>query len=126
MHACDNGRISKIVDHLKNNQSNLQDQLKKSIQLNYETIRHFKETVKNIEHNENYLYILDYESIIDVHFQVDTNKINYFLSIPIDYEFNFELFYLLPIPTRHNSNFLTIIPNKIYFKIRSECCLRSL
>lgn len=202
MDASDNERISKILDHLKMNQLNLQDQLKNQYSINYETIRQFNETIKNIEHNENELKsriqqlniilneniqhthilyakdifnqlvilyntllnvlsdidnslvfcklgimhpsiitpndlflelqrisfhynnqlpfeikienILDYESIMEVHCQVDTNKINYFLSIPINYEINFEIFYLLPIPTRHSSNFLTIIPNTKY------------
>lgn len=61
-----------------------------------------------------YENILDFESIIEIRCKVETNRINYLLSIPIDYEILFDLYYLLPIPTKHESEYLTIIPETKY------------
>lgn len=58
--------------------------------------------------------ILDFESIIKVNCKVDANQIMYFLSVPIDYDTEFELYYMLPIPTKHNSEFSIINPNTKY------------
>lgn len=207
MDATDNERITKILEHMKTNQINLQEQLKNQYSVNYKIIKQFNDTLKNIEYNElelksrilqlqnllneniqhtqvlfvkdiynqfvilyntiltvltdiensltfcklgtmhpsiitpNNLFfelrrisshyhnqlpfelkvenIIEFESIIEIHCQVETDRINYFLSIPINYESKFELFYLLPIPTKHGSTFLTIITNSKYF-LQSE------
>lgn len=81
----------------------------------------FQEIQKISSHYKNqfpfeldYKNIFAFESIIEVQCKVEANRINYFLSIPIDYETIFDLYYLLPIPTKHESEYLTIIPNARY------------
>lgn len=59
--------------------------------------------------------ILEFENIINVNCKLDPDKITYFLSVPIDYIDNFDLYYLLPIPSKFESEFVTIIPNNRYF-----------
>lgn len=61
-----------------------------------------------------YENILDFEAIIKVNCKIDSNKITYFLSIPIDFDKEFDLYYLLPIPTKHESEFVTIISSAKY------------
>lgn len=62
----------------------------------------------------NYKNILNFESIIEVHCKIETNRINYLLSIPIDFDTQFDLYHLLPIPTKHESEYFTIIPDTKY------------
>lgn len=59
--------------------------------------------------------ILDFETIIKLNCKLDHDRITYFLSVPIDFEKNFELYYILPIPTKHESEFVTLIPSSRYF-----------
>lgn len=59
--------------------------------------------------------ILNIESLISVNCKIEKSKITYFISIPINYEKEFELIFLLPIPTKTDSKFVTIIPEKNYF-----------
>lgn len=62
-----------------------------------------------------YQNIFDFESIITINCKIEPTRINYFISVPIDYEKQFDLFYLLPIPTKYESAFVTVIPNVKYF-----------
>ena len=62
-----------------------------------------------------YENILNLESLMSVHCKIQNLKIFYFISVPINFEKSFELFYTLPIPTKSNSKYLTIIPHKSYF-----------
>lgn len=62
-----------------------------------------------------YQNILEFESILEVNCKIEANRIIYFLIMPIDFEEQFELFQLLPIPTKINSEFVTVVPDIIYF-----------
>lgn len=46
--------------------------------------------------------ILELESIIKVHFKIESLKITYFLSVPIDFKIEDDLYCFLPIPTIEN------------------------
>lgn len=59
--------------------------------------------------------IPEFEKLITVNCKLHSNKIIYFLEIPINYETNFELFHLIPIPSKHETEFVTVILNKEYF-----------
>lgn len=197
--ASDGEKIYGILNHVQNNENNLQNQLKFQYSLNHQLISNFNKTIQDIQHNEvmlkskiiqlsrfiengathqdvlfakdlfnqlsilynailntlqdvensitfcklntlhpsiikshdlfleiqrisshygitlpfevNYENILDFESILKIHCKIDSDKITYFLSIPIYSEIEFDLFYMLPIPTKHKSEYLTIIPN---------------
>lgn len=61
-----------------------------------------------------YKNIFDFESVIEIHCKVENNRINYLLSIPIDFDILFDLYYLLPIPTKRESEYFTIIPDSKY------------
>lgn len=56
-----------------------------------------------------------YESLIKVNCRFEESRITYFLSIPIDFENIFDLYYILPIPTVYESEFVTVIPTARYF-----------
>ena len=58
--------------------------------------------------------ILTYQSLIKVHCQHDGDKIIYFLTIPIEYNTQFELYYLESLPTLIKDEYFTIIPNFKY------------
>lgn len=58
--------------------------------------------------------ILEIESILKVNCKIEPMRIVYFISIPINYETNFDLYYLYSIPMRYNSEYHTIIPNIKY------------
>ncbi|KAJ8913984.1 hypothetical protein NQ315_008976 [Exocentrus adspersus] len=74
-----------------------------------------------------YENILDFESILKIHCKIDSDRITYFLSMPIYYEREFNLFYMLPIPTKHQSDYLTIIPkSKFFLKDTSDNSIRPL
>jgi len=83
--------ISKISDHYKN-------------QLPFEV---------------NYENIINFESSIKINCKVEKMVIIYFLELPIDLEENFELYHMLPIPTRFESAYRTIIPKAAYV-LKSE------
>jgi hypothetical protein len=72
----------------------------------YENQLPFEPSIKNI---------LDLESLLKVNCKIETNQIIYFISIPINFENDFELYYLQSLPTVHESEFVTIIPNVKYF-----------
>lgn len=219
--ASDGEKIYSILNHVQNNEKNLQNQLKFQYSLNHQLISNFNKTVQDIQHNEvllktkimqlsrfiengathqdvlfakdlfnqlsilynavlnilqdvensitfcrlntlhpsiikshdlfleiqrisshygitlpfevKYENILDFESILKIHCKIDSYKITYFLSIPIYSEIEFNLFYMLPIPTKHESEYLTIIPNAKFilkaknsnlFKPLSDKCTR--
>lgn len=69
--------------------------------------------------------ILDFEKIMKVNCKIELNRIVYFLSIPIDYDKEFELFYLAPVPTKFKSTFVTIIPDVKYL-LKSNDVLKPL
>ena len=58
--------------------------------------------------------ILIYQYLINVHCQHDGDKIIYILTIPIEYNTQFDLYYLKPIPTLIKDEYFTIIPNFKY------------
>lgn len=58
--------------------------------------------------------ILNYQSIIKIHCRHKGDKIIYFLTIPIEYNTSFELYYLESLPMQIENEYLTIIPNFKY------------
>lgn len=64
--------------------------------------------------------LFEYEALLKVNCKIEVNKIIYLISIPINYNKNFELFYLYSLPTRHGSEFVTIIPDAKYFLKSSQ------
>lgn len=71
--------------------------------------------------------IFDIESVIKIHCQISNNQIIYFLSIPIDFEDDFNLYHLIPIPTKRESEFVTTIPNsKFILKSKNSQFVKSL
>lgn len=69
--------------------------------------------------------ILEFEAVIDVVCKVENNQIQYFLSIPINYDILFNLFYMLPIPTEIESEYVTLIPNS-KFLLKSNNVIKPL
>lgn len=61
-----------------------------------------------------YENIFDFENIIKINCKIEVNRIAYFLSVPIDFEVEFNLYHLLPIPTKYESGFVSIIPDTQY------------
>lgn len=200
--ANDGEKIYKILDHLKRNEGNIENQLKMQYSLNHDIIKNFNDSISNIRHNEILLKsrilqlnqivkdgathtdilvakdllnqlviiygtilnvlqdiensvtfcklrtlhpsiitsielfeqiknlsshyknqfpyevkfenILDFENIIKLSCKIESNRIVYFLSLPIDYPINFQLFHLIPIPTIYESELVTVIPNFRY------------
>lgn len=85
---------------------------------------HYKE---ELPYELKYENILDFEPIIRVNCKVQNSVINYFLSIPIDFKEQFELYYLLPIPTKSESEFVTIIPDvKYLLKSKNDKIIKAL
>lgn len=58
--------------------------------------------------------ILQYQSLMKVHCQHSTDRITYFLTIPLEYPTQFEMYYLEPLPTQIQDEYFTIIPNFKY------------
>lgn len=58
--------------------------------------------------------MLNYQSIMNVHCQQNKDKIIYFLTIPLEYNIQFELYYLQSVPTLVKGEYFTIIPNFKY------------
>lgn len=76
------------------------------------------------ELNEN--NILEIESIIKVNCKVDSQKIIYLLTFPINARTKFDLYYLLSTPTKHESDLVTILPEVHYFLKSEDNQLKSL
>ena len=75
----------------------------------------------------NYNFFKNFQFIIKINCKIDKNQIIYFLHLPVDYDKDFELFYMLPIPTRHESEFFTIIPNtKMILKAKNGDLIKPL
>lgn len=64
--------------------------------------------------------IFKYQSLMQVHCKHDEDKIIYFLTVPIEFNTNFELYYLESLPTLVNNKYFTIIPNFKYFLKNKE------
>lgn len=74
----------------------------------------YKETLPIPAMIENLLFL---EEITQVDCKITNDKIVYFLSIPINEELTFTLFYLLPIPTLHHSEYVSVqIPHRYVLK----------
>ncbi|KAL1493567.1 hypothetical protein ABEB36_009270 [Hypothenemus hampei] len=58
--------------------------------------------------------ILDFESLIRLNCKIENMHIIYFLALPIDLEEDFELYHMLPIPTKLESEYRTVIPKTSY------------
>lgn len=58
--------------------------------------------------------ILEYEELLKVNCKIESSQIIYFISIPINYETNFDLYHLISTPTKYGSEFVTIIPDSKY------------
>lgn len=74
-----------------------------------------------------YENILDFENIIKINCKIDYNEIIYFLSLPIDYETDFNLYHFVSIPSEYESEFVTITPiNKYLLKSKNDDSIKSL
>lgn len=49
-----------------------------------------------------------FEELIDVHCKITPSDIVFFLSVPINHKADFTLYYMLPIPTLHLSEYITV------------------
>lgn len=58
--------------------------------------------------------ILEYEQLLKINCKIEPSQIIYFISIPINFETNFDLYHLVSTPTKHGSEFITIIPESKY------------
>lgn len=67
----------------------------------------------------------DFQKLIQVNCKIDKNKIIYFLSLPINFETNFDLFYLMSIPSKTTEGYVTLLPNYRYF-LKSKDIVKSL
>uniref|UniRef100_A0A8D9BKZ6 Envelope protein n=1 Tax=Cacopsylla melanoneura TaxID=428564 RepID=A0A8D9BKZ6_9HEMI len=57
----------------------------------------------------------DLQRLISVDCRLENNKIIYLLSMPINFDIEFDLFYLLPIPSKSSKGYVTILPSNKYF-----------
>uniref|UniRef100_A0A8D8XIQ9 Uncharacterized protein n=1 Tax=Cacopsylla melanoneura TaxID=428564 RepID=A0A8D8XIQ9_9HEMI len=67
--------------------------------------------------------LADLQKILEIDCRIENNKIIYFLSFPLSYETNFELYYLLvllPVPTLEDNEYTTILPRDRYFLKSSD------
>ncbi|KAL1463854.1 hypothetical protein WDU94_015554 [Cyamophila willieti] len=62
----------------------------------------------------NYKNIFQFEKLIEVDCHIEDTKIVYLLHLPINFQIEFELYYLLPLPTFIESNYFTVIPTSRY------------
>lgn len=76
--ASDSERYEKILNHLKENQRNLQTQLKYQYSVNNDIIDKFKNTIRDIQHNEKVLEskINQFNNIL----QSDTTQLNILIA----------------------------------------------
>lgn len=58
--------------------------------------------------------IFEFEKLIEVDCYIEKSKIIYLLSLPINFNIEYDLYYLLPIPTYIESTYATIIPKTRY------------
>lgn len=65
------------------------------------------------------------QTLIDVSCKVKNHKIIYFLSFPINFDTDFNLYFLLPIPTLNNLVFTTILPKNKYL-LKSDRTIKPL
>lgn len=61
-----------------------------------------------------YQNIFDFEKLIEVNCHIEETRIIYILSLPINFNIDFDLYYLLPVPTYVESTYATIIPRSKY------------
>lgn len=69
--------------------------------------------------------IPDFQRLLSVDCRIEDKKIIYLLSMPINFDIDFDLFYLLPIPSKVEEGYVTILPNNKYF-LRSKNLVKSL
>lgn len=85
---------------------------------------HYKNTLPFQVKYEN---ILNFEAVLKINCKIESDKVIYFLSLPINYETNFDLFFMLPLPTKVESKLLTIIPiSKYLLKSKNDNFVRPL
>lgn len=66
-----------------------------------------------------------FKKMLSVNCKIEKTKIIYLLSIPINFDIDFELCYLLPIPSKSENGYVTIIPNNKYL-LKSSQIVKSL
>ena len=65
--------------------------------------------------------IPQFEELAEIACDVSPTKITYFISIPINHKTSYTLFYLLPIPTSYQSEFITVrVPHRYVLKDGQE------
>lgn len=66
-----------------------------------------------------------FQRLLSINCKIEKKKIIYLISIPINFETDFELFYLFPIPSKTTHGYVTILPNNKYF-LKSNQIVKSL
>lgn len=64
--------------------------------------------------------IIKYQSLTKVHCQQNKKRIHYFLTIPIEFNTPFDLYYIESLPTLIEDEYFTIIPNSKYLLKREN------
>lgn len=67
----------------------------------------------------------DIQRFIEVDCKIANDKIVYFLSFPLNFNTQFDLYFLFPIPTFNNLGYSTVIPNHKYF-LKSVSSIKTL
>lgn len=67
----------------------------------------------------------NFQRLLSVDCKIESKRIIYFISIPINFDIDFELCYLLPIPSKTQEGYVTILPNNKYF-LKSNNLVKSL
>lgn len=73
----------------------------------------------------NFYSLSEIQSLITVKCKIESNKIIYFLSFPVNYETLYKMYLLLSIPSFNNNGITTIIPKNRYF-LRSNTTVKPL
>lgn len=69
--------------------------------------------------------IPEFQRLLSVNCKIEESKVIYLLSIPINFNIDFELCYLFPIPSKTEDGYVTIIPNNKYL-LKSKNLVKSL
>jgi len=74
-----------------------------------------------------YENILKFEALLKINCKIDPNRITYFLTLPINYETEFDIYFMLSLPTKFKSDYVTIIPSsKFLLKSKTDHSIKPL
>lgn len=58
--------------------------------------------------------IFNFESLLRINCKISFNRITYLISLPINYETEYNLYYLYPVPLKQGSEYIIMVPNVKY------------